>query len=42
MEELKQTKIKRLTPESTVLLTVGATALAIVVFRVVYLIITGS
>ena len=44
MEETKQKTItkKRLTPESTVLLTIAGTALAIVVYRVIRLIITGS
>ena len=42
MSEVKNDNKKRLTPESTILLTIGATALAIVVWRVIYLIITGS
>lgn len=41
-EEVKEEKKKRLTPESTILLTIGACALAVVVYRVVYFIVTGS
>lgn len=41
-EEVKEEKKKRLTPASTVLLTIGACALAVVVYRVVYFIITKS
>lgn len=36
------TKKTRLSPEATVLLTIGACALAVVVYRVVYFIITGN
>lgn len=45
MEEIEMeenTKKKRLSPEATVLLTIGATALFTVVYRVMYFIITGS
>lgn len=41
-EEVKEEKKKRLTPESTILLTIGACALAVVVYRVLYFIVTGS
>ena len=42
MEQNKVESKKRLTPESTILLTVGATALVIVVYRIIRLIITGA
>ena len=41
-EEVKKVSRKRLTPESTILLTIGGVALAIVVYRVIYFIITGA
>ena len=40
MEE--EVKKKRLSPDATLLLTIGASALAVVVYRVVYFIITGT
>lgn len=40
MEE--EVKKKRLSPDATLLLTIGASALAVVVYRVVYFIITGN
>lgn len=43
MQEEKKVNVKnRLSPESTILLTIGGTALAIVVYRLLYYIITGS
>ena len=42
MEQEKIESKKKLTPESTILLTIGGTALAIIVYRLIYLIITGS
>ena len=41
MEEKQQNK-KRLSPDATVLLTIGGIALAIVVYRVMYFIIAGA
>lgn len=41
MQENKENK-KRLSPDSTVLLTIGGIALAIVVYRVIYFIIAGA
>lgn len=41
-EEIKKVSRKRLTPESTILLTIGGFALAVVVYRVIYFIITGA
>ena len=41
-EEVKNVNKKRLSPEATVLLTIGATALAIVVYRIIYFIIVGN
>lgn len=41
-EEVKNVRKKRLTPESTILLTIGGTALAIVLYRIIYFIITGA
>ncbi len=40
--EVKEIKKSRLSPEATTLLTIGACALAIVVYRVIYFIITGA
>lgn len=40
--EVKEIKKNRLSPEATILLTIGACALATVVYRVVYFIITGA
>ncbi len=40
MEE--EVKKKRLSPEATVLLTIGTCALAVVVYRVLYFIVTGN
>ncbi len=39
MEEVKK---KRLSPDATVLLTIGTCALAVVVYRILYFIITGN
>lgn len=41
-EETKNTNKKRLSPEATILLTLGATALAVIVYRLLYFIITGA
>lgn len=41
-EEVKTITKKRLSPEATVLLTIGGSALAVVVYRIIYFIITGS
>ena len=41
-EEVKSVNKKRLSPDATVLLTIGATALAIVVYRIIDFIITGN
>lgn len=40
MEE--EVKKKRLSPDATVLLTIGTCALAVVVYRILYFIITGN
>lgn len=40
--ETKEVKKLRLTPESTILLTIGACALAVIVYRIVYFIMTGA
>lgn len=40
--EGKEVKKNRLSPEATILLTIGTAALAVVVYRVVYFIITGA
>lgn len=40
MEE--EVKKKRLSPDATVLLTIGTCALAVVVYRVLYFIIAGN
>ena len=42
MEEEKKVTKKRLSPEATILLTVGAMALAVVVYRIIYFCITGA
>ncbi len=42
MEQNEVKNKKRLTPESTILLTIGGTALAIIVFRIIYFIITKT
>ena len=43
MEELEKTVTKkRLSPESTILLTIGATALGVIIYRIVYFIATGN
>ncbi len=43
MEETVQKEgKKRLSPVATVLLTIGAVALAVVVYRIIYFIITGA
>lgn len=41
-EEKKEVSKKRLSPEATVLLTIGGVALAVVVYRIIYFIITGA
>ncbi len=41
-EEVKVVEKKRLSPDATVLLTIGASALAVVLYRVIYFIITGA
>ena len=41
-EQVKTVTKKRLSPEATILLTIGTGALAVVVYRVVYFIITGN
>ena len=40
--EVKETKKFRLSPEATVLLTIGTCALAVVVYRILYFIISGN
>jgi len=35
-------KKKRLSPEATILLTIGTCALSVIVYRVIYFIITGA
>ncbi len=40
--EVKEIKKNRLSPEATILLTIGAVALAVVVYRVIRFIITGA
>ena len=47
MEEEANTSVKtntkkRLSPDSTLLLTIGGCALAVVVYRIIYFIVTGS
>ncbi len=42
VSEVKQVKKARLSPDATVLLTIGATALAVIVYRVIYFIISGN
>ena len=42
MEQEKQSTSKKLSPVSTVLLTITGTLLAIVVYRIIYFCITGS
>lgn len=41
IKEVKDVKKKRLTLESTILLTVGGTTLAIVVYGIIHAILTG-
>lgn len=41
-EETKVITKKRLSPDATVLLTIGTSALAVVLYRVLYFIITGA
>ncbi len=41
-EETKVMTKKRLSPDATVLLTIGASALAVVLYRILYFIITGA
>lgn len=41
-EEVQKENKKRLSPEATILLTIGAVALAVVVYRVIHFIITGA
>lgn len=40
--EGKVVKKARLSPEATVLLTIGTSALAVIVYRILYFIITGA
>lgn len=40
MEE--EVRKKRLSPEATIMLTIGAFALGIIVYRLIYFIITGA
>ncbi len=40
MEE--QVKKKRLSPEATLILTIGTCALSVIVYRILYFIITGA
>lgn len=42
MAEKKIGNKKRLTPESTILLSLGGVSLAIIVYRLVYFILTGA
>lgn len=42
MEEEKKEKKKRLSLEATMLLTIGGFALAIILYRIVYFIVTGN
>ena len=42
MAEKKVENKKRLTPESTILLSIGGISLAIVVYRLIYFIFTGA
>lgn len=41
-EQVKVEAKKRLSPEATILLTIGATALSVIVYRIVYFIVTGN
>ena len=41
-EQVKTIAKKRLSPEATILLTIGATALSVIVYRIVYFIVTGN
>lgn len=41
-EEVKNKPKKRLSPDATLLLTIGGSALAVVVYRILYFCITGS
>ena len=41
-EQAKVETKKRLSPESTILLTIGATALSVVLYRIIYFIVTGN
>ena len=41
-EQPKKEAKKRLSPDATVLLTIGAMALAVVVYRILYFCITGN
>ena len=42
MAQEKMKNKKRLTPESTILLTLGGVSLAIIVYRLIYFIFTGT
>ena len=45
MEEQEKVKVnakKRLSPDATLLLTIGGCALAVVLYRLLYFIVTGS
>ncbi len=41
-EQVKVATKKRLSPEATILLTIGTTALGVVLYRIVYFIATGN
>ncbi len=41
-EETNIERKKRLSPEATIMLTIGATALAVIVYRIVHFIFTGN
>lgn len=41
-EEVKEVRKNRLSPEATILLTIGTCALSVIVYRIVYFIITGA
>lgn len=41
-EQVKTVTKKRLSPEATILLTIGATALGVVLYRIAYFVVTGN
>ena len=40
--EAKEARKARLSPEATILLTIGATALSVIIYRILYFIISGK